>query len=111
MTRSQRMNGLDEEKNGRSAGSTVAATAGGAASAVGSGAKKVASTVAENPVLAATWAAAIGAAIGGTALALGSRLAPGTAQALRTSALWLHVVLLWPLPALLGFHVFKSYYF
>jgi len=49
--------------------------------------------------------------IGGTALALGSRLAPRTAQALRKSALWLHVVLLWPLPVLLGFHVLKSYYF
>src|SRR5690606_18015539 len=49
--------------------------------------------------------------IGGAALALGTRLGRGTAQALRKSALWLHVALLWPLPALLGFHVLKSYYF
>jgi nitrite reductase (NADH) large subunit len=49
--------------------------------------------------------------VGGAALALAPRLAPGTARALRTSALWLHVLLLWPLPALLGFHVLKSYYF
>ena len=53
---------------------TVVEKAGDAVSAVGSGAKKVATTVAENPMLAATGAAALGAAVGGTApLASASR--------------------------------------
>lgn len=30
---------------------------------------------------------------------------------LRRGALWAHIVLLWPLPVLLGFHIFKGYYF
>ena len=29
----------------------------------------------------------------------------------REVSLWLHILLLWPLPALLGFHIFKTYWF
>ncbi len=29
----------------------------------------------------------------------------------RDVSLWLHILLLWPLPALLGFHVLKTYWF
>jgi nitrite reductase (NADH) large subunit len=29
----------------------------------------------------------------------------------RELSLWLHIVLLWPLPALLGFHILKTYWF
>jgi NAD(P)H-nitrite reductase large subunit len=29
----------------------------------------------------------------------------------RDGSLWLHIVLLWPLPALLGFHILKTYWF
>ena len=49
---------------------TVTEKAGGAASVVGSGAKKVASAVAENPLLTAAGAVAVGTAVGGaTAIA------------------------------------------
>ena len=65
MARAQETNRKDEAKDGRSTISTVVDKAGEAVSAVGSGAKKVASTVVENPMLAATGAAAIGAAVGG----------------------------------------------
>ena len=51
--------------NEQSAVENVTEKAGEAVSAVGSGAKKVASVVAENPVLAAAGAAAVGAAVGG----------------------------------------------
>ncbi len=57
------------DQNEQSAVETVTEKAGEAASAVGSGAKKVVSAVAENPALAAAGAAAVGAAVGGTALA------------------------------------------
>lgn len=33
------------------------------------------------------------------------------AKQLRSYALWSHIILLWPLPALLGFHILKTYYF
>ena len=39
------------------------------------------------------------------------RLMPQQARHLRTSILLLHVLLLWPLPVLLIFHILKSYYF
>ena len=35
----------------------------------------------------------------------------GTARTLRRIGLWSHVMLSWPLPALLAAHVLKSYYF
>ncbi len=39
------------------------------------------------------------------------RLTVLQARRLRLVALWLHLLLLWPLPALLGFHILKAYYF
>ena len=39
------------------------------------------------------------------------KLSPTLARRLRISSLWLHLLALWPLPALLIFHVLKSYYF
>ncbi len=33
------------------------------------------------------------------------------AKQLRSYAVWSHIILLWPLPALLGFHILKTYYF
>jgi nitrite reductase (NADH) large subunit len=57
----------------------------------------------------------LGASFTGIALAafLGRehRLAFARATALRPALQWLHALLLWPLPALLGFHVLKVYYF
>jgi nitrite reductase (NADH) large subunit len=39
------------------------------------------------------------------------RLQPAHARRLRSAFLWTHILLFWPLPVLLGFHVFKTYYF
>ena len=39
------------------------------------------------------------------------RLAPARARRLRTTLTWVHILLFWPLPVLLGFHVLKTYYF
>ena len=33
------------------------------------------------------------------------------AKRVRAYAIWSHILLLWPLPALLGFHILKTYYF
>jgi nitrite reductase (NADH) large subunit len=43
-------------------------------------------------------------------LALQHRIA-GDATRLRSRMTWIHILLFWPVPLLLGFHVFKSYYF
>ncbi len=39
------------------------------------------------------------------------RLAPARAKRWRRQTLWLHLLASWPLPALLGFHVLKTYYY
>ena len=39
------------------------------------------------------------------------RLDHVTAKSLREKFLWTHIFLLWPLPVLLGFHIFKTYYY
>jgi nitrite reductase (NADH) large subunit len=44
------------------------------------------------------------------ALSLQHRVA-GDASRLRSRMTWIHILLFWPVPLLLGFHVFKSYYF
>ncbi|NND68142.1 MAG: NAD(P)/FAD-dependent oxidoreductase [Halioglobus sp.] len=53
--------------------------------------------------------------VAGTVLAIGiaceHRLAPARARRLRSLGLWSHVMLSWPLPALLGAHILKTYYF
>lgn len=33
------------------------------------------------------------------------------ASKLRRTSVWTHILLFWPIPTLLGFHIFKSYYF
>jgi nitrite reductase (NADH) large subunit len=39
------------------------------------------------------------------------RLAPARARRVRSALVWVHILLFWPVPVLLGFHVFKTYYF
>ena len=51
---------------------------------------------------------------GGAAAVLAAtehRLAPAQAKRLRGGLNWLHILAFWPLPALLGFHVLKTYYY
>lgn len=52
---------------------------------------------------------AVGAAAGGI-VALEHRIGASTAR-LRRAWTWAHLLLAWPVPVLLGMHVFKSYYF
>ncbi|TGD71767.1 NAD(P)/FAD-dependent oxidoreductase [Mangrovimicrobium sediminis] len=47
----------------------------------------------------------------GVSIAFEHRLAPAQARRLRRAGLWSHVLLSWPLPALLAAHVLKTYYF
>lgn len=52
--------------------------------------------------------------IGGVAsiaIGLEHRMSPGVAQSLRRQAVLWHIFLIWPLPMLLGWHVFKSYWY
>ncbi len=49
--------------------------------------------------------------IASTAIGFEHRLPRQTVRYLRRYAVWSHIVLLWPLPALLGFHILKTYYF
>lgn len=39
------------------------------------------------------------------------RLSLSTARRLRSISLWMHLLLFWPVPVLLGFHIFKTYFF
>jgi nitrite reductase (NADH) large subunit len=39
------------------------------------------------------------------------RLAAARARRMRSSLTWVHILLFWPIPVLLGFHVFKFYYY
>ena len=50
-------------------------------------------------------------ALSGLILADEHKLSPANARLARRTAIWTHIALLWPLPALLGFHILKSYYF
>jgi nitrite reductase (NADH) large subunit len=54
---------------------------------------------------------ALAGALLGASIALEHRLQPAQAQRLRSIGVWGHVLLAWPLPALLGAHVWKTYYF
>ena len=49
--------------------------------------------------------------IGGVVIAYEHNLNRRLAKHLRAYAIWSHILLLWPLPALLGFHIIKTYYF
>jgi nitrite reductase (NADH) large subunit len=50
-------------------------------------------------------------AIAGGAIGLQHVLPRSVAKRSRELSLWMHIVLLWPLPALLGFHILKTYWF
>lgn len=39
------------------------------------------------------------------------KLSTTSARKLRKTGFWLHLLLFWPVPALLGFHILKTYYF
>lgn len=49
--------------------------------------------------------------IAGIVIAYEHAISRYLAKRLRSYAVWSHILLLWPLPALLGFHIFKTYYF
>jgi nitrite reductase (NADH) large subunit len=49
-------------------------------------------------------------AVAGGAIAFEHKFGAGAAR-LRRSGLWTHILIAWPIPVLLGFHVLKSYYF
>ena len=59
--------------------------------------------------------AAVAALLSGVAiaavLARQQELAPRTVRSAQRSATWTHILSLWLLPALLGYHILKSYYF
>lgn len=44
-------------------------------------------------------------------IGLEHRLPAGPLQSLRRPFLWLHILVFWPVPVLLGFHIFKTYYY
>jgi len=50
-------------------------------------------------------------ALAGSVIALESRLDARSARRLRAGWTWAHIVLTWPLPVLLTFHVLSAYYF
>jgi nitrite reductase (NADH) large subunit len=54
---------------------------------------------------------AIVGAVGSTVIAAEHRLPPMLAKKQRHAWTWLHIVLFWPFPILLGFHIVKGYYF
>lgn len=49
--------------------------------------------------------------LAGAVISLEHKISPGMARKLRARFLWLHTVLFWPLPVLLGFHILQTYYF
>ncbi|WP_295539427.1 FAD-dependent oxidoreductase [uncultured Thiohalocapsa sp.] len=49
--------------------------------------------------------------IGGAVIALEHRLPRPVARRSRNTAVWAHVLLVWPLPVLLGFHILKGYWY
>ena len=53
----------------------------------------------------------IAGGMAGTTTALAQGLDGIALRRLKTASLWAHILLLWPLPALLGFHVLKGYWF
>jgi len=44
-------------------------------------------------------------------VSLAHKFNPVWARKIQRLTVWLHILLFWPVPALLGFHIFKSYYF
>lgn len=50
-------------------------------------------------------------AVAGFATSLEGRLAPQRGKQVRHWSNWMHLLVSWPLPALLGFHIISAYYF
>jgi len=50
-------------------------------------------------------------AISGIGISCRHILSAKLSRILQQYSIWSHILLLWPLPALLGFHIFKTYYF
>ncbi len=50
-------------------------------------------------------------ALAGAVIAMDHLLTRKSARRLRTISVWSHIILLWPMPVLLGFHIIKTYYF
>ncbi len=50
-------------------------------------------------------------AVAGLAIGYEHNLPKRLAKNIRSFAMWSHIILLWPIPALLGFHILKTYYF
>ncbi len=49
--------------------------------------------------------------LAGIVISAEHKLNPGLARKLRGRFVWIHILLFWPLPALLGFHILQTYYF
>lgn len=54
---------------------------------------------------------ALTGAVAGGVIARGHAFDPPLVRRVREASLWLHLLLLWPLPVLLGFHILKTYYY
>lgn len=50
-------------------------------------------------------------AILGSVIAMEHKLEASLVKQVRSMGTWLHILLFWPIPVLLGFHIFKTYYF
>ena len=50
-------------------------------------------------------------AVAGVVIGFEHRLPRRLAKQIRSYAIWSHILLLWPLPVLLSFHIIKTYYF
>ncbi|WP_461482506.1 FAD-dependent oxidoreductase, partial [Porticoccus sp.] len=50
-------------------------------------------------------------AVTSSAIGVGHKLSAGTASGSRKYLQWLHIIVSWPLPILLGFHILSVYYF
>ncbi len=54
---------------------------------------------------------AIAGAVSAYVIAQEHKLNPGFVKKWRANSLWIHILLFWPVPVLLAFHILKSYYF
>ncbi len=50
-------------------------------------------------------------AMAGVVISSEHKMNPGLARKLRSQMVWGHILLFWPLPVLLGFHILQTYYF
>lgn len=52
----------------------------------------------------------IGSAVA-TVISMEHKLTASLVKQVRSMGIWLHILFFWPMPVLLGFHIFKTYYF